>query len=347
MQKVTAATPLRYPITYSRLLARELRLDRSGQARLLAGTLLTPDDLLALEQLISRRDQITIIGNALRIADRPGFGLAMGSRMSLAAHGPLGQLLSSSPTLDDAWAALERFHALRIPLVRMSREFRGASMTIRLELQCPFDEVGLFLLEAVVVTIQRGIELIIGRRLREARLDLGYPAPPHAGDYNACLHSPLTFSAGETAWHIPRALLEQPNPFRDAAQYQLALRQCEELADALKPGRITDWSTRITHLLQQHPGALWTLAHMAGHLHLSPRSLMRHLKAEGTSYRQLQDRELARQALEHFASARHTVESVALALGYQDATAFRRAFKRWLGESPTAYLARKRNETGH
>jgi AraC-like DNA-binding protein len=93
-------------------------------------------------------------------------------------------------------------------------------------------------------------------------------------------------------------------------------------------------------LLQQHPGKLWTLAEMAAHLHLSPRTLIRHLRAEGHTYQQLLDRELARQALEHFGAARHTVESVALALGYQDATAFRRAFRRWFGESPRAYLER-------
>lgn len=332
---------MRYPATYSRLLARELRLDRDGEAALLRGTRLAPDALGALDQFISRRDQITLLGNTLRLADRPGFGLEVGSRLSLAAHGALGQLLSASPNLGEAWAALERFHALHVPLVRMTREFARDHMIIRLELECPPDTVGLFLLEAMVVTIQRGIELILGRRLREARLGLGYAAPAHAALYEKFLHSPVRFDAPDTAWHIPLALLEQANPFRDAALYRQALRQCEQMVAALASGATVEWNLRLTQLLQQHPGKLWTLAEMAAHLHLSPRTLIRHLKAEGLTYQQLLDEELARQALEHFASGGHTVESVALALGYQDATAFRRAFKRWFGEAPQAYLARR------
>lgn len=330
---------MRYPVTYSRLLARELRLDRAGQAALLAGTRLGPDDLVSLDQFISRGDQVTILRNALRLAARPGLGLEIGGRLPVAAHGPLGQLLAASPNLGEAWVAMERFHALRVPLVTLAREFDGDELRIRVELQCPLDEVGLFLVEAMVVTIQRGIELILGRRLVEARLDLGYPEPDHAARYARSVHGPVAFAAPCTAWHLPRALLEQANPFRDDAAFRQAWRHCEQLEAAQAESGAPDWRGRLTQLLQRHPGQRWTLEQVAAHLHLSPRTLMRHLSAEGTRYQALLDEELGRQALELFASSRHTVESVALALGYQDATAFRRAFKRWFGMSPTAYLA--------
>lgn len=330
-----------YPVTYSRLLARELRLDRAGEAALLAGTRLAPEDLGTLEQSIGKRDQVAIVRNALRLAARPGFGLEVGSRLPLAAHGPLGQLLSASPDLAEAWAALERFHELRVPLVTLSRAFTRHDMVIRLELQCPPDEVGLFLLEAVAVTIQRGFELILGRRLREARLELGYAPPAHADLYARFVHSPVRFNAGATAWHIPRALLAQPNPFRDPVLYEQALRQCEQLAAAQAPAGEASWTLRLTQLLQQHPGKLWTLAEIAGHLHLSPRTLIRYLRAEDTTWQALLDRELSRRARELLADGRQTVESVALALGYHDATAFRRAFRRWFGVAPTAFRAQQ------
>lgn len=333
-----------YPVTYSRLLARELRLDRAGEAALLAGTRLAPEALGALEQALGKRDQVTIVRNALRLAGRPGFGLEMGSRLPLAAHGPLGQLLSASADLGEAWAALERFHGLRVPLVTLSRAFTRQDMVIRLDLECPLDEVGLFLLEAVAVTIQRGFELILGRRLREARLDLAYAPPAHAGLYGRYVHSPVRFAARATAWHIPRALLGQPNPFRDPALYAQALRQCEQLAAA--QAGAASWSLRMTQLLQQHPGKRWTLAEVAGHLHLSPRTLIRHLRAEDTTWQALLDHELSRRARELLADGRQTVESVALALGYHDATAFRRAFRRWFGVAPTAWRAQQAVATG-
>ncbi|MFZ5757032.1 MAG: AraC family transcriptional regulator ligand-binding domain-containing protein [Pseudomonadota bacterium] len=338
MQKVT--TPrghtVRFPITYSRLLARELRLDRAGQTRLLAGTRLRPDDLLALERLIGQDEQLTVIRNALAIADRPGLGLALGNRLPLAAHGPLGQLLAASPTLGDAWAALERFHALRVPLVTVRREVRAGEVWIHLRADVAPDDVRLFLVEVMVVTVQRSIELIIGRRLREARLLLVHTMPPHAADYATVLHSPYTFGGDCTAWCIPRQLMEEPNPFRDDTLYHAALRRCEQAASALAGDRAR-WRDRVTQLLQANPGALWTLAEVAAHFHVSPRTLIRQLKAEGCAWQQLLDAELARQSAELLLEKGHSVESAALAIGYRDATAFRRAFRRWTGMAPVAW----------
>lgn len=330
---------MRYPVTYSRLLARELRLDGSGQAELLAGTALTPEHLGNLDQLISESDQLTIIRNALRMGGRPTLALEIGSRLSLAAHGPLGQLLSASPSLGEAWMALERFHALRVPLVQLSRRVEGEQMAICLSLQHEPDAAGLFLIEAMMVTVQRGIELHIGRRLREATLQFAYPAPPHAEAYARYLHGRCVFGARETALKIPLALMEQVNPFRDQRVWEQALQHCELLEQSLVATSQAPWSSRITHLLQQNPGQLWTLVKVAAHFHLSPRTLMRHLRQEDTSYQAVLDQELARQALLHMGSPRHTTESVALALGYQDATAFRRAFRRWFGMPPSEYLA--------
>lgn len=330
-----------YPVTYARLIARELRLDGAGLTALLAGTGLAPGDLGSLDRQISAAGQVVLLRNALALAGRPGLGLEIGSRLPLAAHGPLGQLLAASANLGEAWAALERFHGLRVPLVSFRRGFAHGDMLIRLELECDLDDVGLFLVEAMVVTIQRGIELIIGRRLREARLDLAYPAPAHADGYGKFLHSPVRFNAPESAWHIPGALLAQPNPFHDPELYRHALRACDQLEAARRQDAEGDWATRLAQLLQQHPGKLWTLPEVAAHWHLSARTLIRHLRAEGTTWQAVLDRELSRQARELFGAGRPTVESVALALGYQDATAFRRAFKRWFGMAPTTWLARQ------
>lgn len=329
---------MQYPITYSRLLARELRLDRAGQVRLLAGTGLTPEDLVAVDPLIREQDQVTVIRNALAIAGRPGLGLVVGSHLSLAAHGALGQLLAASPTLGDAWAALERFHTLRVPLVAVRHEARGAHVHIRLDPQCALDEVGLFLLEAMVVTIQRGIELVIGRRLREGKLTLGYPPPAWAADYAAVIHSPYVFDGARTTWRVPRALMEQPNPFRDDALWQEAWRQCEQAVGARDAAGRTGWAARVRQFLQAQPGVLWTLAAVAAHFHVSPRTLIRHLKQEGTAFQALLDDALAQQAIALLRDG-HTVESAALATGYREATAFRRAFRRWTGMAPMAWLA--------
>lgn len=340
MQKVTRvpAAP-EFPTTYTRLLARALRLDSRGERQLLAGTRLRPEALTALEGAVDAEDQLQVIRNALRLAGRPGFGLEMGSRLPLAAHGALGQLLASSPTLAEGWAALARFHALRVPLVTLRLRAQAGSVDIELDTACPLDEAGIFLLEVMVVTVQRGIELVIGRRLREGRLTLAYPAPAHAGLYAKAVHGHIRFAGTRTFWRIPREMMDAPNPFRDDALFREALRQCE----AASPGaaRRVLSPQGVTALLQSQPGVLWSLVDVAAHFHVSPRTLIRHLKRAGTSWQRVLDAELARQAGELMSKQGLSVEATALAIGYRDATAFRRAFRRWTGHSPSEWLAQQ------
>ena len=66
---------------------------------------------------------------------------------------------------------------------------------------------------------------------------------------------------------------------------------------------------------------------------LSERSLRRRLAAAGTSFRQRRDMALAERAQRLLAEG-VPVERVAGELGYADAAAFTRAFRRWTGETP-------------
>ncbi|HET8708169.1 MAG TPA: AraC family transcriptional regulator ligand-binding domain-containing protein [Pseudomonadales bacterium] len=336
-----------YPVTYFRLLARELKLDEAGKRELLAGTALKATDLDRFDRYLSEQECLELIRRAQTLTGRPDIGLLTGAKLSLAAHGPLGQLLYSSPTLADAWAALERFQVLRLPLVQMRSHFERKHYLIELTLPKPIDQVGLFLLEALAVTVQRGIELIIGRRLNDASILFGYPKPAHAERYAHFFPGAFKFTlhAANTNPHVifrvPRELMEMANPFCDLLIWKQTLQHCENLEKSLKNDQNNGWRERIRQLLQQHPGKLWTLAEVADHFRLSTRTLMRHLKAEGTNYQSVLDAELEQQAKIYLKSPDHTVESVADALGYQDPSAFRRAFRRWCGMSPSAWLQRQ------
>jgi AraC-like DNA-binding protein len=64
------------------------------------------------------------------------------------------------------------------------------------------------------------------------------------------------------------------------------------------------------------------------------------LRAEGSSFRQIADHEHRSLALGMLRQSRQRVIDVAQAVGFDDATSFAKAFRRWTGESPTSYRAR-------
>lgn len=331
---------LEFPATYSRMIARELQLDHAGVAALLAGTTLTPEDLFQLDRQISLLDQYLIIRNGLTISGNPALGLQVGSHLPLAAHGSLGAAASSAANLREAFGAISRFQGLRAQFVKLLYALQGDHYVIDMQLQVPMDEVGLFLIEAMMASSQWVIEFILGRPLTESVIQIGYPSPPHAGRYGEYLHGQFSFNHARTTFAMPATLLDIPNPFGDPETHAQAILQCERLEAAQRPQET--WRARVSRLLQQHPGQLWTLPEVANALHVSTRTLIRHLHTEGTRYQTILDDELRRQALLHFELGSHTVASVATAIGYQDVSAFRRAFKRWTGEAPQAWLGRKR-----
>jgi AraC-like DNA-binding protein len=130
-------------------------------------------------------------------------------------------------------------------------------------------------------------------------------------------------------------LLDNPLP---RANPQL-VSACEQQCQALLARH--QWhqglAGRVRQLLLQSPGQIADMERVAGHLHLSSRTLRRRLIEEGTSFRTLQDE--VRQALaeELLAAGGLSLEEIAERLGYGELSNFIHAFKRWKGTTPGRY----------
>ena len=75
---------------------------------------------------------------------------------------------------------------------------------------------------------------------------------------------------------------------------------------------------------------------------MSARTLSRRLGDEDTTFSALLDELRQGLATSHLRDRDLSVSEVAFLLGFRDANAFSRAFKRWTGEPPSRYRARHR-----
>lgn len=123
-------------------------------------------------------------------------------------------------------------------------------------------------------------------------------------------------------------------PHADRAAHRDACARLEALRQRLA-GDFVD--ALVERLLDGGDDAGPTLAETARRLHLSPRTLVRRLGARGTTFRALLEGHHRRRATLLLRQPQLTVAEIAERLGYQDATNFGRACRRWFGLSPRAW----------
>jgi AraC-like DNA-binding protein len=80
-----------------------------------------------------------------------------------------------------------------------------------------------------------------------------------------------------------------------------------------------------------------TLDAIAANMNTSARSLQRKLRDEGNTYQVIADEVRKSLALYHMQSKNHSIKEVSYMLGYNDMSAFTKAFRRWTGASPAQF----------
>ena len=103
-------------------------------------------------------------------------------------------------------------------------------------------------------------------------------------------------------------------------------------------------AARVYRYLRQRQYGQWpTLLSLAGQVGLSPSSFRRQLEREGCSFQQIKDEVRQAMAFECLRDSDLSVAEIAEQTGFQEPSAFHRAFKKWTGESPGSYRLRLRN----
>lgn len=329
------------PSSYSRIVARELGLQERELPRLLRGTGLPVEVLLAGdESRISGRQQLQVLANAREIGNADDFGLRLGRQLGPSSHGPIGYLALSSPDLRTALFSLRDFLPIRIPFALLEVHERDrwlrCGINFMLEAGAPERQM---LLESFALVIQALVESFLGRRLTEALIRFEFSKPAYHRIYANYVHSPIEFDHGHSEVLIPAALLSELNPYGDAESYAAAREMCAGLL-AQAPATALSMTDRVKRFLLAQPAGSVSEEDVARSLYVSKRTLARRLQAEGSGYRQIREGLLSEMAALHLRQGELTVESIAALLGYHDSANFRRAFRRWYGCSPQAFRRR-------
>ncbi|MDK9499377.1 AraC family transcriptional regulator [Streptomyces katrae] len=195
-----------------------------------------------------------------------------------------------------------------------------------------------FLTECVLAIWHRLCSWLVGRRIPLVQAAFAYPPPPHRDEYDALFDCPVRFAAGRTEAVFDARWLTAPL-VRDEAALDAMLRRAPfDLLSRPEYGTTVAEQVRrtLTRRLCGSP-RLPELGEVAARLAVSPATLRRRLRQEGTSFQQLKDDVRRDAAIAGLAEGGEPIAELAARLGFSEDTAFHRAFRRWTGTTPGAY----------
>lgn len=307
----------------------------------LAGTGLGAEQILDPTVRTSVQQLLTVGRNAVRLCPGRPLGLLAGQRMHVSSYGLYGYAMLCADTMRQGFEMALRYHVLGTPVMPVSLIEADGMAIWDLPRHADIEVLGIgadecaFFLDmqlAIHVTL---IQDVMGAWCVPVEALYSLPMPGHAAELAQALQCPVRFGEGVNQLHFPREWLQRSpqmaNPITAAQMSQTCERLMAEIS--LQAGL----TRRVYEALTQTPGRFDNIEAVASSLCMTSRTLRRRLSAEGTSFSELLARVRHALAQDYLRTTDLSMEDIAAALGFSDASSFRHAFKRWSGKSPLAW----------
>jgi AraC-like DNA-binding protein len=279
--------------------------------------------------------QIEIVsGVAMQQLDDEALGW-FSRRLPWGSYGMLCRASLTSPTLGIALKRWCRHHRLLTDDVVLRLDATGPVAALSVEERREFGPLREFCLVSLLRFAHGYACWAVDSRIPLVRVAFPFGTPPHADVYPHLFPGSVTFGTARAGFSFDAQYLSLPMR-RDERALQLMLERALPLT-VLQYRRDRLLVHRVRQLLQQQADHLRSADDLARHLHVSVRTLHRHIREEGSSLQALKDEARRDRAIELLYRSDRSVKQVAWAIGFRNDKSFARAFKQWTGKSPADY----------
>jgi AraC-like DNA-binding protein len=325
------STTLTAPI-YARQLRMLLQQGAVDGDRVLAAAQLDWATLLTDDSRLPQDTVTRLVTAAMAATGKPWLGLDLAASLPVTAHGALGIAAVTARDIGSLLAVLARYGSLRNEAFSWEWRVTPQGAVLQATEQADWGDARGFVLDLMAGAVLHLIGAATGQLPAGLRVDMPMARPPWAAQYSRYLPVQIGFGQPALVFHIDRDACALPCLGADRHAHAQACSECDDVL-AERAGRSI--AQRVAALLAAAPAGRYPqLVEVAAAVSLSPRTLMRRLRADGVTFQQLLD--TARQArtlwlLQH---THCSVEDIAAQLGYADTSNFSRTVRRWFGATP-------------
>ncbi|MBK8973680.1 MAG: AraC family transcriptional regulator ligand-binding domain-containing protein [Hahellaceae bacterium] len=292
-------------------------------------TRISETDLLRLWRCIDQNTRVT------------AYGLLIGQRIAPATKGILASWVSQCETLGEALNVFIRHIRLMSDIEKF--ECRRVNDGIEIE-HCLSGLQGYpdAFLERSLSALVAWAGHLSQTRIRPIEAHFRWQRPPHWKDYLPLFGDHLNFGTEKNILRLDSALLDRPltsaNPFLKTKLREQALDTLSAL-DASTPL----WQQVSNEIARHIDDPNLSIISVCEKFGVTRQTLYRQLKSEGHTFSGLHDA-LRKVRAEHLADTQLTMETIADLLGFRDASACHKAYRRWFKMTFTHYRQQKKTQ---
>jgi AraC-like DNA-binding protein len=193
-----------------------------------------------------------------------------------------------------------------------------------------------YVVDCTFVSLLTTVEHLMGRRLQLSGAWFRYAAPDNLTEYNRTFQTELRFQAPKHRLIFDANCLNWPVLSSDSDLLMLFEQRAEAMLESMN--RMKPYTQQVVQAIVKYLEAeLPTIDAIAHSLAISVRQLQRKLHTEGTSFQELLNETHKGLALQYLKNPTIPIHDVTFLLGFSAPSAFNRAFKRWMGQTPRSY----------
>jgi len=264
----------------------------------------------------------------------PHFGLLVGQRATILSLGMVGRLMQHSETVGDAMRALVSNLSIQNRGAVPSLTIIGDTALFTFSVYQPEAESADQVSDGSLAVAVNALRALCGSGWNPTEVLLPRAAPADQEPYRRHFRAPVRFNQESASIVFPAQDLD----LRNAGADPMVRALLEDRIQQLKGAQGSEFSDDIRRLLRTRLTSNHCSADDIAHLlAMHRRTLSRRLKDGGMGYRAITNEirfEIARQLL---TDTQVPLAQIAAALGYSEASAFTRAFRRWSGQTPTTW----------
>jgi AraC-like DNA-binding protein len=331
-----------YRVTKIATIVELLAMEGTKATDALAGVSLSLAQLQSPATRVSVNQILRSCENAIRLSRDPQFAYKAGLKFHVSTYSIYGFALLSSPNFRDTVSFAMKYHQLAAPLTEIQLKENGKTAVWTISPK-PYAQVN-DRLNRFVVELQMAIHLslhreFMGSSFRPSELHFTFPKPRSRTTDDTIFECRALYGQPENQLVFDAHWLDGRPNLGNAVTYAELCQLCDRLTSELElsigiAGRVR---SMISTNLVKHA----KFDSVARHLNMSSRSLRRKLQEEGTSFRELVDEVRAQVAIKYVRDTDLSIEDIASALGFNEASAFRHAFRRWTGSAPHEFRRTK------